>query len=80
MLRSYARKSSQARDGGEQPEAIPEESNGGKADVVEGSRREGGFTMALSMDYEIVTPDGDLVESMGMDSVSALLYIYSTCV
>ena len=72
MLRSYARKSSQIHQGGvESSEGLTE---GGILEErgMEGSRREGGFSMALSMDYEIVTPDGDLVESTGAKNVSGV--------
>lgn len=64
MLLSYTRKSSQNQSrSGDLVEEISGQGVGG------GSRKEGGFSMALSMDYEIVTDDGDLVESMSVETV-----------
>lgn len=66
MLHSYARKTSYNGPGSDAMlEGTPPE--GGS---VEGVQREGGYSLALSMDFEIVTPDGDLVEPEGVEQVS----------
>ncbi|XP_064385361.1 pleckstrin homology domain-containing family M member 1-like isoform X2 [Halichondria panicea] len=63
MLHSYARKTSYNGPGSDAMlEGTPPE--GGS---VEGVQREGGYSLALSMDFEIVTPDGDLVEPEGVE-------------
>ncbi len=72
MLHSYARKSSQ--NNGPGSEAMLEETSGEGVSVegvgVEGVKRTGGYALALSMDFEIVTPDGDVVEPEGVEQVS----------
>ena len=75
MLHSYARKTSYNGPGSDAMlEGTPPE--GGS---VEGVQREGGYSLALSMDFEIVTPDGDLVEPEGVEQVSVGVCDVCTC-
>ena len=77
MLRSYARKTSAPPPPsiGSMKESVDESVRyrgqvNGVDPVEETAGQDGNFAMALSMDYEIVTPEGSLVESVKVEHVS----------
>ena len=77
MLRSYARKTSAPPppSTGSMKQTVEEgvvnrAQVNGVGPLEEAAGQNGNFAMALSMDYEIVTPEGSLVESVKVEHVS----------